>query len=136
MIHMSRIVLVTAVLMLAPCAARADGWDQVAEGFTFSFSGALIGSLAGMVIALRRKAETKGVVGRSIATGMAGGLGAAGLVVVTNATLFFPHNAPIALVIAASAIIFSVAGGLVFGLIAAAFRNSLRDDPDKKPPSK
>lgn len=115
-----------ATLCLAPSVAWANGFARVEAGLNLTFWSAVIGCLAGLVVALFRRVRVGGVFGWTIGVSLGLGLGVASLFVMGNARFFFPNNAGFALVMAVSAVLVAGVGGALLAAVAVGIRSCRR----------
>ena len=120
--HRKLVVVLAGILLLAPSVAMANGMVRMIQSFEFTFTGGLIGCVAGVIFALARHAKTGRLLALTIGGGIAAGLIAAVLFVGGNMSFFFPNNAGIAGSLLIIALGTGVVGGLATGLIGVGVR--------------
>ena len=123
--HRKSSVLLAGVLLLAPSVAMANGMVRMIQSFEFTFTGGVIGCLAGVIFALVRHAKLGRLLALTIGGGIVTGLVAAVMFVGGNLE-FFSNNAGIMGGLAVIAVGTGVAGGLTAGLVGAGIRGLRR----------
>jgi hypothetical protein len=125
-------VFIMAVACLAPSMVWANGWERVEKCFITSFSSAVIGCVAGLVVALCRKARASGLFRWTIWGGVALTLGGTLMFEVVSLPTN-PDFAGFAIMSAISALLVAGIGGAILAGLALAIRAiaSKKSDPDK-----
>lgn len=129
--HSKYVKLAAGILLLAPCAAQANGWTHVWASSNITLSGAVIGCLIGLAVAIRRRLHTGGLFAWTIGAGLVIGLGAAVLSIGGDAAFFFPNNAGFALAIVAGVVLLAAGGGALLALLGVAIRTVVRRFSDR-----